>query len=99
MSLNLTGSGRECNHRYDGREYQPGGKPDGLRHVEQDWPRQTIAQRDEFRLGMLNVDGGIVQILSGSLTVATEYVGYSGTGTFTQTGGTNTITSALYLGI
>jgi fibronectin-binding autotransporter adhesin len=38
---------------------------------------------------------------TGSLTVTGtdgEYIGYQGTGTFTQTGGTNSITSYLYLG-
>ena len=40
---------------------------------------------------------------SGSLTMTSsaagyEYVGYSGTGTVTQTGGTNTVGTALVLG-
>ena len=35
---------------------------------------------------------------SASLTAATEYVGYGGNGSLTQTGGTNTVTSAVYLG-
>ena len=39
-----------------------------------------------------NAGSGNVQMLGGSLTVATlgsEYIGYSGTGNFTQSGGTN----------
>ena len=35
---------------------------------------------------------------SGQLLAANVYVGSSGTGTFTQTGGTHTIGTALYLG-
>ena len=34
----------------------------------------------------------------GSLAAGSEYVGFSGTGAFTQTGGTNAVTSDLYLG-
>jgi fibronectin-binding autotransporter adhesin len=53
--------------------------------------------------GTLVVDGGSLQLPSGSLTMTSsaagyEYVGYSGTGTFTQSGGTNTIGTALVLG-
>ncbi len=53
--------------------------------------------------GMLVVDGGTLQLPSGSLTTTStgggyEYVGYSGTATFTQTGGTNTVGTALVLG-
>jgi autotransporter-associated beta strand protein len=50
-------------------------------------------------VGSLIVDGGTLQIPSGSLTAAAEYVGYSGSGTVAQTGGTNTIDSALYLAV
>ena len=35
---------------------------------------------------------------SGYLAAASQYVGYSGTGSITQTGGTNSATTALYLG-
>ena len=35
---------------------------------------------------------------SGLLSAPVEYVGYSGTGTFTQSGGTNSIGNDLYLG-
>ncbi len=53
--------------------------------------------------GTLVVDGGSLQLPSGSLTMTSsaagyEYVGYSGTGTATQTGGTNTVGTALVLG-
>ncbi len=53
--------------------------------------------------GTLVVDGGSLQLPSGSLTMTSsaagyEYVGYSGTGTVTQTGGTNTVGTALVLG-
>ena len=47
--------------------------------------------------GSLVVDGGSLQLPSGSITSATEYVGYSGTGTLTQTDGTNTIATSLNL--
>ncbi len=48
--------------------------------------------------GTLTVDGGSLQLPSGSLAAGTEYIGYSGTGSFVQTGGTNTIANTLYLG-
>ncbi len=53
--------------------------------------------------GTLRVDGGTLQLPGGSLTMTSsttgyEYVGYTGTGTVTQTGGTNTIGTALVLG-
>ena len=53
--------------------------------------------------GTLVVDGGTLQLPGGSLTTTStasgyEYVGYSGTATFTQTGGTNTVGTAIVLG-
>ena len=36
---------------------------------------------------------------SGTLSADSEYIGFSGTGTFTQSGGSNTVSSALYLGV
>jgi autotransporter-associated beta strand protein len=42
--------------------------------------------------GTYNLSGG------GLLSGATEYVGYSGSGSFTQTGGTHSVSYALYLG-
>jgi autotransporter-associated beta strand protein len=45
------------------------------------------------------VDGGAYNLSgTGQLSAASLYVGYSGAGTFNQTGGTDTLTSALYLG-
>ena len=35
---------------------------------------------------------------SSLLAAATEYIGYSGSGSFTQTGGTHAVSSVLYLG-
>jgi len=50
-------------------------------------------------LGYNAGDNGTVQMASGSLSVGDHaYVGYSGTGTFTQTGGAHTVTSELCLG-
>ena len=42
--------------------------------------------------GSYNLNG------SGSLTAFNEYVGYSGTGSFTQSGGTNSTANILFLG-
>ncbi len=49
--------------------------------------------------GTLTVDGGTLQIPSGSLTADTEYVGNNGIGTVTQTGGTNTVTNTFSIGV
>ena len=50
-------------------------------------------------LGHTPGDSGTVQMVQGSLTVGYyAFVGYSGTGTFTQTGGTHTVNSYLHLG-
>ena len=48
--------------------------------------------------GDLYVNNVTSGINSSQLTVSNEYIGYSGTGTLTQSGGTNTIASSLYLG-
>jgi len=50
--------------------------------------------------GSTTVDGGTLQIPSGSLYSPTQYVGYSGTGSFTQSGGTNfaSVSGSLLLG-
>ena len=58
----------------------------------------TITQTGEactsLRLGDATIDSGTVQMTGGSLKVFYgECIGYSGTGAFTQTGGTNTITN------
>ncbi len=44
--------------------------------------------------GSLTVDGGTLQIPSGSLASPNQYVGYSGTGSFIQSGGNNTVTAS-----
>ena len=54
-------------------------------------------------LGYNSTGSGTYNIIEGSLSAANEYIGYSGTGEFTQTEGSynpgsNTISSALYLG-
>ena len=43
-------------------------------------------------------DGGTYNLSGGSLYTSTTYVGYSGTGTFVQTGGSATAISSLYIG-
>ena len=48
--------------------------------------------------GATTVDGGTISLPGGSLASPVQYVGYSATGSFTQSGGTNTPSSALYLG-
>ena len=98
MSLNLTGSGGNATIDTTGGNISLAGNLTGSGTLNKIGPGRLSLSGTSSVLGVLNVDGGIVQILSGSLTVATEYVGYSGTGTLTQTGGTNTITNTLYLG-
>ncbi len=44
------------------------------------------------------VDGGTLQITSGSVVSPNQYVGYSGTGSVVQSGGSNSPSSGLYLG-
>ena len=50
--------------------------------------------------GTLTVDGGTVQVPSGPLSPAggNETIGNSATGSFTQSGGTNSVSNNLYLG-
>ena len=48
-------------------------------------------------LGNLFAQAGTVEITAGELTTDSLYVGYNGTGTITQTGGTNTVTSDLFV--
>ncbi len=51
-----------------------------------------------LRSGNLSVNDSISRMDGGSLNVRYQYVGSTGTGVFTQTGGTNSISSYLYLG-
>ncbi len=52
-----------------------------------------------LQVSALVVSGGVYNLSgTGQIAATNEYVGCSGSGTFTQTGGTNTIASALYLG-
>ena len=44
-------------------------------------------------------NAGTIQISGGGLSASYEYVGYSGTGTFTQSGGTNNASSSAYTGL
>jgi autotransporter-associated beta strand protein len=48
--------------------------------------------------GNTTVDGGTLQLPSGSLVSPTQYIGYSATGGFTQSGGTNTAAGAIRIG-
>ena len=47
--------------------------------------------------GTLTVDGGTLNIPSGS-HASFEYIGYSGSGSFTHSGGTNNVANVIYLG-
>ena len=47
-----------------------------------------------FYLGNLTSDAGTYNLSGGSVSAAYEYIGLSGTGTFNQSGGTNTITNS-----
>src|SRR5208283_1660657 len=48
--------------------------------------------------GNTTISGGTLQLSEGLLSSPIQYVGYSGTGSFTQSGGTNTVSSTLELG-
>ena len=51
-----------------------------------------VSNGDAAGSGTYNLGG------TGSLTASSEYIGYSGTGTFNQTGGTNTVSYQLIVG-
>ena len=48
--------------------------------------------------GSTTVDGGTLQMPSGSLASPTQYIGYSASGSFLQSGGSNGVSYALVLG-
>ena len=48
--------------------------------------------------GNLIVDGGTLQVPGGGLAPANQYIGYSATGSFAQSGGTNSVSGSLYIG-
>lgn len=52
----------------------------------------------QLYLGYSPGASGTVQMTSGSLGSDRQYIGHSGTGTFTQSGGSNTLNSFLYVG-
>ena len=57
------------------------------------WPAKLCLGFISGSSGTYNLSG------TGQLSAFLEYIGYSGTGTFTQTGGTNTISGYLWLGL
>jgi autotransporter-associated beta strand protein len=48
--------------------------------------------------GNTTISGGTLQLAQGLLSSPIQYVGYAGTGSLAQTGGTNSVSSSLYLG-
>ena len=99
MSLNLTGSGGNATIDTTGGNISLAGNLTGSGTLNKVGPGMLSLSGTSSVLGGSSVNGGTLQIPSGSLTAATEYVGTNGNGTVTQTGGTNTITNALYLGL
>ncbi|MHB9074490.1 MAG: autotransporter outer membrane beta-barrel domain-containing protein [Desulfobaccales bacterium] len=74
----------------------------GIGTFTQSGGTHTLAQ--DLYLGVLyfssSASSGTYNLSGGSLSVTgAEYIGYSGTGTFTQSGGTHTISQGLYLGV
>ena len=57
----------------------------------------TLTASDMFS-GTMKVDGGTVQLPGGSLSSPNQYLGFSASGSFVQSGGTNAATSSLWLG-
>ena len=51
----------------------------------------------DFYLGQAAGSSNTYNLDSGTLTAANEYIGFSGTGVFTQSGGTNTVSNTLTL--
>jgi hypothetical protein len=52
----------------------------------------------DLYVGYITGDSGEVSITTGDLTAVNEYIGRTGAGSVTQTGGTNTISDTLYIG-
>ncbi|MBI5048893.1 MAG: hypothetical protein HZB54_08095, partial [Deltaproteobacteria bacterium] len=53
---------------------------------------------DNFNVGYSSGSTGAYTLSNGSLSAVDEYIGIEGTGTFNQTGGTNTVANELVLG-
>jgi len=58
----------------------------------------TCTVSSELRLGYLTDTNGTFNLKGGTLSASREYVAYAGTGTLTQTGGTNTVQTDLEIG-
>ena len=97
MNLNLTGSGGASTIDTTGGNISLSGNLLGSGTLNKVGPGTLSLSGTNSVLGSLTVNGGVLQIPSGSLTAATEYVGTSGNGNITQTGGTNAITGTLYI--
>ena len=97
MNLNLAGSGGAATIDTTGGNISLTGNLTGAGTLNKVGPGILSLSGTNSVLGSLFVNGGTLEIPSGSLTAVTEYVGYNGNGTLTQTGGTNTITNTLYL--
>ena len=95
---------RQQRHVQPQRQRPVVGEPSDVRGLCRHGDLHTV-RRDQQRSALvsifgMNAGGSGTYNLSGSgqLSAYDEYVGYSGTGTFTQSGGTNSIGSYLYLG-
>ena len=80
-----------------GNEFnQTGGSFDALNTVQSGGSASFAA---DFFLGINPGDSRTYSLSGGTFSVGgSEYIGYGGTGTFTQTGGSNVVSNYLYLG-
>ncbi len=99
INLNVTGSGGNATIDTTGGNISLSGNLTGSGTLNKVGSGILLLSGTNSVLGSLIVDGGTVQIPAGSLTAATNYIGVNGYGTVMQTGGTNTISGALYLGV
>jgi autotransporter-associated beta strand protein len=98
VNLNLTGSGGNATINTTGGNISLSGNLAGSGTLNKVGPGILTLSGTNSILKSLTVNAGTLEIPSGSLTAVNEYVGYSGAAAIVQTGGTNTITSGLYIG-
>jgi fibronectin-binding autotransporter adhesin len=99
LSLNLTGAGGNATVDTTGGNITLEGNLTGSGTLNKVGPGILSLSGTSSTLAVLNVNSGTLQILGGLLTAGNEYAGYSGNAAITQSGGTNAISSTLYLGV
>jgi fibronectin-binding autotransporter adhesin len=98
MILNLTGSGGASTVDTTGGNIGLSGNLIGSGTLNKAGPGVLSLGGTNSAVSALIVSQGTLQFVSGSLTANSEYAGYSGLGVIRQTGGTNSVSNAVYLG-